>query len=470
MSGIGRAAKSPTRSGAGSGARAPAAIAQALAGSRLDQVAQMIAASPVMRARAAAIRGAFGAALDPAARQKPAPEGLPGALKAAIEARAGLSMDDVRVHRDSPRPAQLQARAYAQGDDIDLAPGEESLLPHEAWHVVQQKQGRVAPTTRLNGVAINADGALEREAETTGARLVREPAPRERSPAGGAARPVAQRVVVKGEDITLEKIAQETKDATLNSWLILLKDEKGEEIGTLREAIAKRLAALAPATQDAPAKRAEKPADLPPQKPSFGLGAFLSGLFSGPAQSPKPAPAPKPTVRVSRYLGKVLIQGVALKVAVNDDGKDKITIVDLTHDRPWPNRVSGELLYRLEKTTDGPILWLKHFEAEPTQLGLGALMMAEFALFAKTIGCKLIKVETPALTAMEGYKAFGGAPFDKEAYEKFKAYLKSSKYDDSDQYGKFIEPEAHDAARYKVLREAFFDPKIVVKSPFDRGA
>ena len=37
----------------------------------------------------------------------------------------------------------MQARAYTQGSEIYMAPGQERHLAHEAWHVVQQKQGRV---------------------------------------------------------------------------------------------------------------------------------------------------------------------------------------------------------------------------------------------------------------------------------------------------------------------------------------
>jgi hypothetical protein len=75
--------------------------------------------------------------------------GLPNQLKAGVEALSGIAMDDVRVHRNSSRPAQLQAHAFAQGADIHLAPGQEHHLPHEAWHVVQQKQGRVKPTLQM---------------------------------------------------------------------------------------------------------------------------------------------------------------------------------------------------------------------------------------------------------------------------------------------------------------------------------
>ncbi|MCA8830315.1 eCIS core domain-containing protein [Hymenobacter pini] len=75
--------------------------------------------------------------------------GLPDALKAGVENLSGHSLDDVRVHYNSSKPAQLQAHAYAQGTDIHLAPGQEQHLPHEAWHVVQQKQGRVQPTIQM---------------------------------------------------------------------------------------------------------------------------------------------------------------------------------------------------------------------------------------------------------------------------------------------------------------------------------
>ncbi|MEY3644613.1 MAG: hypothetical protein RLZZ207_1308 [Bacteroidota bacterium] len=97
--------------------------------------------------------------------------GIPDALKAGMESVSGLSLNDVTVHRNSDKPAQLQAHAYAQGTDVHLAPGQEKHLPHELGHVVQQKQGRVAPTTQLKGdVAINDSPVLEKEADTLGAK------------------------------------------------------------------------------------------------------------------------------------------------------------------------------------------------------------------------------------------------------------------------------------------------------------
>jgi len=97
--------------------------------------------------------------------------GLPDKLKSGIENLSGYSMDDVKVHYNSNKPTQLQAHAYAQGTDIHLASGQEKHLPHEAWHVVQQKQGRVKPTMQMKGkVNINDDVGLEKEADVMGAR------------------------------------------------------------------------------------------------------------------------------------------------------------------------------------------------------------------------------------------------------------------------------------------------------------
>lgn len=97
--------------------------------------------------------------------------GLPDTLKTGMENLSGLSLDDVKVHRNSAKPAQLQAHAYAQGTDIHLGPGQEKHLPHEVWHVVQQKQGRVKPTMQMKGkVSINDNAGLEKEADVMGAK------------------------------------------------------------------------------------------------------------------------------------------------------------------------------------------------------------------------------------------------------------------------------------------------------------
>lgn len=98
--------------------------------------------------------------------------GLPDQLKSGVENLSGYSLDAVKVHYNSPKPAQLQALAYTQGTDIHVGPGQERYLGHEAWHVVQQMQGRVQPTTQLQGVAVNDNEGLEREADVMGEKVV----------------------------------------------------------------------------------------------------------------------------------------------------------------------------------------------------------------------------------------------------------------------------------------------------------
>jgi hypothetical protein len=82
------------------------------------------------------------------------------------------------VHYGSPRPRQVQAAAFTQGTHIHVAPGQEQHLAHEAWHVVQQKQGRVRATGRVAGLPLNDSEHLEHEASVMGRKaLAAAPAP-----------------------------------------------------------------------------------------------------------------------------------------------------------------------------------------------------------------------------------------------------------------------------------------------------
>ena len=118
------------------------------------------------------LQGKFGTA-QREEKAKPNNTGLPNQLKAGIESMSGMSMDHVKVHYNSDKPAQLNAHAYAQGSDIHVAPGQEQHLPHEAWHVVQQAQGRVKPTMQMKmGVPVNDDVGLESEADVMGAKAL----------------------------------------------------------------------------------------------------------------------------------------------------------------------------------------------------------------------------------------------------------------------------------------------------------
>ena len=97
--------------------------------------------------------------------------GMPDKLRTAVESISGLSMDNVRVHYNSDKPSQVGAWAYTKGTDIHVGPGQEKHLPHEAWHVVQQAQGRVRPTMHMKGLGVNETEAFEHEADIMGEKL-----------------------------------------------------------------------------------------------------------------------------------------------------------------------------------------------------------------------------------------------------------------------------------------------------------
>ena len=102
-------------------------------------------------------------------------DGLPEKLKNGLENLSGVSLSDVKIHKNSKEPQKIDALAYTHGTDIHIAPGQEKYLPHEGWHAVQQKQGRVKSEIQLKtGAAVNADLRLEREADVMGARAEKE--------------------------------------------------------------------------------------------------------------------------------------------------------------------------------------------------------------------------------------------------------------------------------------------------------
>lgn len=121
--------------------------------------------------------------------------GMPDNLKAGVESLSGMDMSDVRVHYNSDKPAEVGALAYTQGTNIHVAPEQEKHLPHEAWHVVQQAQGRVKSTMQTkDGIPVNDDKGLEHEADVMGGKAL-EMRPADRT----TFTPIAQAKVLKAQ-------------------------------------------------------------------------------------------------------------------------------------------------------------------------------------------------------------------------------------------------------------------------------
>jgi len=173
--------------------------------------------------------------------------GLPKQLKSGIESLSGMSMDEVKVHYNSSKPAQLKAHAYAQGSDIHVGSGQEKHLPHEAWHVVQQAQGRVKPTAQFHGdVAVNDDENLEKEADLMGAQAlqmanVENDAPIQQKSISELGSIQKKDIIQKQKYLELDTIPEETDEEVQNDatydpmWKKASKDigEKGavDQIG-----------------------------------------------------------------------------------------------------------------------------------------------------------------------------------------------------------------------------------------------
>jgi hypothetical protein len=115
-------------------------------------------------------------------QMKADPNKMPENVQSKMESAFNADFSDVRVHEGS-QASDVGALAYAQGSDIHFAPGQydpgsksgQQLLGHELTHVVQQRQGVVKPTTEVNGIAVNDDPGLEKEADQMGNKAAEQP-------------------------------------------------------------------------------------------------------------------------------------------------------------------------------------------------------------------------------------------------------------------------------------------------------
>ena len=106
------------------------------------------------------------------------PTGMSEGVLGKMENSFGTNFSDVNIHTNSIQAKEIGALAYTQGSDVHFAPGQynpetqsgQELLGHELTHVVQQREGRVEPTTEVNGMAVNDNHGLESEADAMGAK------------------------------------------------------------------------------------------------------------------------------------------------------------------------------------------------------------------------------------------------------------------------------------------------------------
>jgi hypothetical protein len=138
---------------------------------------ELIQNSPQMATQQKRLEQAFGIPLQKKV-QKENKTQMPDALKTGMETSFNRDFSHVRVHTNSSKAPEVGALAYTQGSDVHFAPGQfrpnssqgRQLIGHELAHVVQQGDGRVSPTTQVNGMPVNDNPSLEKEADILGSR------------------------------------------------------------------------------------------------------------------------------------------------------------------------------------------------------------------------------------------------------------------------------------------------------------
>jgi hypothetical protein len=110
----------------------------------------------------------------------PPPRGgreLPSDLRGRMERSFNTNLGGVRLREDASA-ADMDALAYTRGADITMAPGHfqphsgsgQRLIAHEVVHVLQQRADRVPSPRAEEGLPVNEDRSLEREADRLGRR------------------------------------------------------------------------------------------------------------------------------------------------------------------------------------------------------------------------------------------------------------------------------------------------------------
>jgi hypothetical protein len=111
-----------------------------------------------------------------AVQRKAGPNSLPDPVRGKMERAMNADFSNVAIHQNSAQAGRIGALAYTQGSNVHFAQGKfdpgshagQQLIGHELAHVVQQRQGRVAATGEIGGMALNDDAGLEQEADRMG--------------------------------------------------------------------------------------------------------------------------------------------------------------------------------------------------------------------------------------------------------------------------------------------------------------
>lgn len=135
-------------------------------------------------------------------------------FRGEMESLFSTDFSSVRAHMDAPASdanRALGAQAYAMGEDIAFShpSPEKALVAHELTHIVQQRSGGVSSAQGKGGI-LNADPALEAEADLAADKVMRGEKVSVTGIAGGGAQRKIQLNKTR-TDLAKEKNAKELK-------------------------------------------------------------------------------------------------------------------------------------------------------------------------------------------------------------------------------------------------------------------
>lgn len=159
--------------------------------------------------------------------------------------RMGDSFEDVRIHT-GPKAARaaerINARAFTVGNHVAFNRGEydpesnagRRVLAHELTHVRQQTDGEISMLPKADGLQIDPDPALEREAQRTAERVVENSAADgDRTVDHGGTEIHLQRQVQGDEEESEQPAERNTEDLTDEQVIRLLFREQLADSGRL---------------------------------------------------------------------------------------------------------------------------------------------------------------------------------------------------------------------------------------------
>lgn len=162
-------------------------------------------------------------------------------VRSEMEAKLGHDFSDVKIHTDgkaAEAATSVQAKAFTTGNEVVFNAGNyqpdtsegKHMLAHELTHVVQQRNGDVAGTSRGDGTKVSdPSDSFEREAEATATKVMSN------DHAGHDHAPAAAGSTSAGVQRDADDDVQTMRDASIQ------REEEDDQVAPMRDESIQRM-------------------------------------------------------------------------------------------------------------------------------------------------------------------------------------------------------------------------------------